>query len=244
MKVRAPDNESETVLDLLRLFKLASVVGIKSTLSAKSIIQFAFGTSPNIVVGAIYKEGFSASDVDSFKSFVHTMTPLLAADKAEEMNASNKATSIGIALSRYKEALLQPGLVESRITSAITCFEALYLKAHERMELSHRLAQRVAALLRLIDFEPLKVYGEVTRAYEIRSTFIHGSPIDADQKTSAQKLCDAIMNYARISLVLLLQLQSKVDKEGFISKLDNSLMDEKALSRLRQFLEKDILIPG
>jgi hypothetical protein len=151
------------------------------------------------------------------------------------------ADSLSIAFQRYKDALLQPVTTESQITSLITCLEALYLKADERMELTHRLGQRVSALLRFHGFTPLEVYNDVRQAYDIRSTFIHGSQIEKEKQQSAQELCKEIMEYARVSLLIFFQLKD-AEKDKVINRLDNSLLDENALQKVKGLARKDIMI--
>ena len=89
------------------------------------------------------------------------------------MNKNEKL--MHLTLKRYRDALLQPVTIEARITSAITCLESLFLE--EDVELSHRLSQRVAALLRIYNLSPIAVYKNVKDAYAIRSKYIHGAEI-------------------------------------------------------------------
>lgn len=237
--------ETTAILDTFRLFRLGSVVERGTTESARSILQSGtmFHSSRDQL--AVYKYGLAANDVECLRAFLDKIKPvLLALNDIGESPPVEGVSSLSIALERYKDALLRQASIESKITSAITCFEALYLKSKERMELAHRLSQRVSALLRLLGFIPLRAYNELSRAYEIRSTFIHGSQIDRDQRRSAVQLCETVMEYARISLVVLLQLQEVMDKEALISKLDNSLLDDNAQQKIQHALEGDLLIPG
>ena len=92
-----------------------------------------------------------------------------------------------------------------------------------------------------IGFRPLEVYNNLSRAYDIRSTFIHGSQIDKAQQVSAGKLCEEVLNYARVALLVFFQVRNKTDKENLINKLDNALLDEGAQTKLKDVL-KEILI--
>ena len=240
---REIQREIKAILDTFCLFRLGSVVARETIMSARSILRAGTMHSPSWDIPAIYKYGLAVADVDSLQTFLRKMKPLLFLDSSVEAS-TERISPLSIALERYKDALLQRVPIESRITSAITCFEALYLKRQERMELSHRLSQRVSALLRLLGLIPLKAYNELSRAYEIRSIFIHGSQIDRDRQSSAIQLCKTIMDYARISLIAFIQLQDSMDKEALINKLDNSLLDENALDKVRQLFSDDLLIPG
>ena len=128
--------------------------------------------------------------------------------------------------------------MEGRITAAITCLEALFLKGVERSELSHKLSLRVASLLRLLDFNPLEVQRYVQQAYEIRSTHIHGGQVEKDRMRNADSLCRKILEYARLSVVIFLQLKNKVEKDEFIGKLDRSLLETKSIDGIKKTLEQ------
>lgn len=227
--------EVELILDAFRLFRVGSVTASRTKMSPKSFINFGgttFSTSPKSVH---YRYKFTSNDIKPFSSLLNKMKPLLP------IPFETPADSLSIAFQRYKDALLQPVTTESQITSVITCLEALYLKADERMELSHRLGQRVSALLRFHGFTPLEVYNDVRQAYDIRSTFIHGSQIEKEKQQSAQKLCKEIMEYARVSLLILFQLKD-AEKDKVINRLDNSLLDENALQKAKELARKDIII--
>jgi hypothetical protein len=234
-------HEIQIILDTLCLFRLGSISATRTTIAARSILQAGTMYSTPSHLPTTYKYSLSATDTGSLQTFFRKMKPLLSFISTIETSAQ-RISPLKIAFERYKDALLGQGSIESKITSAITCFEALYLKSQERMELFHRLSQRVSVLLGLLGFGPLKVYNELSQAYEIRSTFIHGSQIDPDRQSSASQLCETIMDYARISLVVFIELQDTIDKEAFISKLDNSLLDAKALEKLRQLLNDNVLI--
>jgi F0F1-type ATP synthase alpha subunit len=119
------------------------------------------------------------------------------------------------------------------------CLEALYLKENERQELDHRLGQRVAKLFNQFNHEPLEVYNKIKRSYEIRSSFVHGSPISKDQQNEASKLAQDILEYARVSIIIQLQLKVVMDKDKFLNLLDNSLLNKQANEKLQSLIEKN-----
>jgi hypothetical protein len=230
--------EIELILDVLRLFRLGSINASRTEMFPQSIVNSAatLGSAP---VAIHYQYAFQSADVGPLMSLIKKIKPILPSSFDTPIDGVDP---LGIAFQRYKDALHQRGTIESRITSAITCLESLYLKARERMELSHRLSQRVSALLRFFEFIPLKVYNDVSRAYEIRSTFIHGSQIEKRQQKSAPALCETILEYARVSLLVFFQLKDTAGKEELINKLDNSLLEEKALQKTKELIGKDIII--
>lgn len=230
--------ELESILNVLRFYRLGSVTASKVHLSPKSFVAMGGVISSGRHGGAVYKYAFRRSDIELFVAMLAKLRSVLPVPFSE----AAEIDSVTIAFQRYQEALFQPAALESRITSAITCLEALYLKAEERMELSHRLGQRAAILLGLFGQNALEVYRNLVRAYEVRSVFIHGSQTEKSQQQSLPKVSETVMEYARISLVIFFQLKQSMNKERLLNKLDNSLLDGGALVKLRETVTKDILV--
>ena len=233
--------ETELILDVLRLFRLGSVTKLAYEIFPKSFLHMHTTYNAGQQYATPYKYAFRSADVDALESLMKKIKPILRQDPVLTEPVTG-VSSISIAFQRYKDALLQHVAIESRITSAITCLEALYLKAEERAELVHRLGQRASALLRLVGFVPLEVYNNISQAYDIRSTYIHGSQIDKERQQSANKLCKIILEYARVSLLVFFQLKETVEKENVINKLDNSLLDKKAEQKTKDLICEDIII--
>lgn len=230
----------ESTLDLLRLFRLGSVLSVGYKARPDSFLRrdikiLSWGHwTP-------YRYALSNSDKAALEEFLDRLRLVLPPHPS--LNPSPfEMRAVDVAFLRYKDALLQPAAIEGHITSAITCLEALFLKAKERMELSHRLGQRVAALLRLLGFAPMKVYKEVKQAYNVRSTFIHGSLLDGQQQKTAGELCKTVLDYARVSLLVFMQLTGKIEKDALVGKLDNSLLDEEAVGKLKELIGADLVI--
>lgn len=130
----------------------------------------------------------------------------------------DKATDVGsIAYARYKDALFQGGPSERPITAAITCLEALFLTGEQ--ELKHRLAQRVAAFLRILGPRPdaQETYKNTSDCYNIRSKFIHGSSLNAQKQPHADQLARVLLEYARICTLAFLQIS--VPKNEILKQL-------------------------
>jgi hypothetical protein len=243
LKKRAANNlevqrEVELVLDILRLFRLGSTVARNAAYRPKSFIQFG-GTLgyPLTQLVVSYRYVIKDSDAPKLNQFYERLSPIVARFSTFATPAV-AGDSLLIAFQRYKEALFLAGATEARVTSAITCLEALFLRANERAELSHRLGQRVGAVLAVWGARPIEVYRNVSQAYEIRSAYIHGSSVPQDQQASAPALCERILDYARLSLVAFLQMRAsqgdQFEKEKLLSRIDNSLLDDTARRRLRE----------
>lgn len=232
--------EIKKILNCLRLFRVGSVFYIKYKMRPKSFLASGGTISSGQRFAPTYKYPISKQDISKLKDFIGKIKNLLP-DETLQIE-SGKIDPIVCALQRYNDALLKPERIESRITSAITCFEALYLKAEERMELSHRLSQRASVLLKAFEFRPLEVYNTLSQAYDIRSTFIHGSHIRLEERKSATKIAEKILEWARASLLIFFQLRHLVDKEKLIGRIDNSLLEERVYSKLKEFLNENCTI--
>ena len=90
--------------------------------------------------------------------------------------------------------------------------------------------------------KPIEVYNVLSQAYDIRSTFIHGSQIKSEDRNNAVKIAKKILEYARLSLLIFFQLKPLADKEKLISRIDNSLLDEQANSKLKKLIDENCTI--
>lgn len=230
-------SELERILSCLRLFRVGSVFSLKYKMYPKSFLAFGGIHTSGQKFAPIYKYRISKQDLPELRSFLEKIKDLLPSTQD-----SGKTDPVVIALERYNDALLKSASVESRITSAITCFEALYLKAKERTELSHRLSQRASAILRVFSFNPLEVYNTLSHAYEVRSIFIHGSQTPPEWQKSISRTAEKILEYARVSLLVFLQLKEVIDKEKLIGRIDNSLLEGQVYQKLENFLKENCTI--
>lgn len=230
-------DEIDAVLNCLRLYDIGSVFIVRTEMIPKSILAKGTTSNPLHQFSQTYRYGIKENDIPKLKSLMEKLKPILRKKSSEE-----HLDPIAVSLQRYNDALLKTESVESRITSAITCLEALYLRAEERMELSHRLSQRSSALLKILGYKPLEIYNTLSRAYDIRSTFIHGSQIKQEEQKSAAKLAEKTIEYARLSLLVFLQLKHLLDKEKIISKIDKSLLDDKSRAKLEETIKENCKI--
>lgn len=244
LSYRSRSNESrieiDVILNCLRLYRVGSIFYVKIEMRPKSFITSGGTTISGRRFSSTYKYSINKKDIPKLRDFIGKIKNLLP--KEFLTVSSEKIDPVIIALQRYNDALLKSESIESRITSAITCFEALYLKAKERMELSHRLSQRASVLLRVFGFKPLEVYNILSKAYEIRSTFVHGSQITLEERKNAVKIAEKILEYSRVSLLIFFQIKHLVSKEVFIRRIDNSILEERADSKLKVLLKENCTI--
>ena len=155
----------------------------------------------------------------------------------------------------YKDAILKnPESVERRIADCMMGLEAIFLRdGGEQQELSYRLRLRTARLFGMIGRDPFKIKRFIRDGYEIRSRFVHGSILNHDDVEKYEekygkmedfllKLLDILRSSIVVSLVI------NVRKEKLIDLIDNSFLDEKnetdlrnVLRESRELLQKNIM---
>lgn len=234
--------ELERLIMTLRLFRLGSVFIIKTYWKSESVIDLHGRSWRSHRMYSPHKYPLSISDFPKLENFIQTIAPLLP-------HNSGSTDYIAIAIQRYNDAILKPEIIESKISFAIMSLEALFLKEKEREELERRLSQRIAKVLNNFGKQALEICNTPTRAYDLRSGFVHGSPILKESLGEASKLAEKVIEYNRLSIViwLLLKSKSEFDKDKFLNLIDNSLLNEDANKKLAEILKescRDILEPN
>jgi len=225
-------------IDFFRLFKLGSIVKKNMLITNDSLINKNYVTSLGDKNGSHYKYGLCEKDIGDLKMLYDRILPILTLlmDKKEE-----RVYHLSNAFQQYKEATIIASPFEKSIAFAVSCLEALCLKSEERSELSLRLAQRATILLKNYGFKPIEVFNNLTLAYEIRSLFVHGSIIKREEYPKIHELAKDILNYTRIVILIFIQLYDKIEKDAFINKINNALLDENANEKLA-FLLKEVFV--
>ena len=224
------ETKCKIYLQLIRLIKVSSLSRQTTNYIPDSLREHKViineGSKSN---GTYYTSDISSIDIEPIRSILTELERSIA-NAFEETDDSWK--SISVALERYNSACWS-NRIEEQITTAITCLEALFLKPHERSELSHRLAQRCTRTLRFLNLDPPnKMYKEIIKSYDIRSTYIHGGYADKDSLNKCKDTAYNILNYSRLSLIIFLINNRSTTKDKFLSKLDNCLLDPKASDKL------------
>ena len=223
-------SELEKLLILLQLYKVGSIYVTMIEWRPKSILLPGSTTYYHSFLPTPYTYSLSGEDEQRLSKFISHFTRLLPVDEHGKPLLSNHT---GIAILRYQDAILKPEPTEVRIAYSIMGLEALYLKISEKEELSHRLAQRVAKLMSILEHSPVKVYNIIKEAYNIRSNFVHGAPIQKEKPVNLKEILDNVLEYLRISILTFLQVGKDLEeKDRFISLLDHALLEEKALKKL------------
>jgi len=232
--------EYNRILDLLRLYKLGSILSVSFRPKPISIIRMAGWQSPTGRHGIPYKYKVTADETEAVDKFINDNETHLVRISNED--GRDDRCPLLVSLTRYRDALSTIGALESRVTSAITCLESLLLKAQERSELSHRLCQRASYILNHFAFNPIKTYEMLQRAYDVRSTYIHGSELEEDRRKDLNELAQESIEYARIIFCVFLQLSVKYAKDSLIKKIDNAILDNEAKENLTQIIMESVKV--
>lgn len=228
-KIRA---KLEKLLIAFRLYQVGSVFSTREHLKPESVIKGGYTSFGNPYFLSTYTYGLGAQDLNHLQLFVEKIFPLIPLEAV--LGRSKNIDPNALSIQRYQDAILKPEIIEGRLARAIMSLEALYLKAIEHGELSHRLGQRVGKLLSYFGSESIEVYSILAEAYEIRSRFIHGSGIESGERRRIGKLTKKVLNYSRQSIIAFLQLSQVHNKDEILSKIDKSLLNVKTSNRLEK----------
>jgi hypothetical protein len=225
----------ERIVAVLRLFKVGSISTVRTKWNPTSLLYFGGTSSRTSLSSATFKYELNKEDEKKLQTFFEIIEPKIPTEVIEK--GKGETNFITIAFDRYNDSLLKPDIPESRLASAIMCLEALYLKDDERGELTERLSQRTAVAINFFGYNSLEVFNILKKSYDIRR-FVHGSKIEKEEPKDLTKLTEKVIDYARISIVMFLQIQELIEKDKFISILNNSLLDDKAKQKLKEIIEK------
>jgi len=223
----------ERIIIALQLYKVGSVSKTRIYWKPKSFLRFGGISTPTHWWSTTYRYSLDESDAEELPQFVAKIKDKLPIE--EKTGHPITTVPLGIAILRYQDAILKPEATENKIAYAVMGLEALYLKTEEKEELSHRLAQRVAKLLSFFEEEPIKVYKVVKKAYNIRSRFVHGSPLQNKKPQEVKEILDNIIEYLRKSILTFIQLQK--EKKEFLSLIDDALLEKQKDIKLQDLIK-------
>lgn len=232
-------HEIDEKIAILRLFRIGSVQDIRYNLDTDSIVKLApsGGWSGKLIGPDKYL--ITNEEVEPLKVFWSNMKDVKLPDSAYPHRPQVKQDELSIAYDRYNDSL-ETHILEKRISSAVMGLEALYLSPSERQELTFKLSMRVGKLLSQIGYSAEKVRKELTHAYDIRSTYVHGKTLTQKQKNRHEKevgelgqFSKVVMDYLRASIVAWLERPSKT---SLIQKIDDSFLDSKKEEEIKKLL--------
>ncbi|HRK54655.1 MAG TPA: HEPN domain-containing protein [Cyclobacteriaceae bacterium] len=227
------------LIQSLRLYNLGAVQVNRREYKPNSIL-LRYGVPYSLDIHSFFQYEVTSKESNDIRAFLDFMLdflpPMNWASKIQDQNP------IYISIERYSEAITKSMAVENKITTAITALEALLLKANERSELSHKLSQRVSYLSQYFKYPPIKVYNVMKRAYEIRSTYIHGSMLGPTERKDLGEIQNQILNLLRRILLIFIGLSKLILKDELIAKIDNAIIDRNANEKLvKELMRADFL---
>jgi hypothetical protein len=113
----------------------------------------------------------------------------------------------------------------------VTCLESLFSDSNPNESISYKLANRVTVLLSNNDSD-LVIYKAVKRAYNLRSSFVHGS-ISKIPQGEKEKIQDIVANALSESITLSAR---GMNKQQITDLLDEALNSPAAKRKLRKLL--------
>ena len=259
-----------------------------SVFSNKCILPVLRPNNPDIIIQAVTGFGYNSCMVDFTKGQISHLNSHLYIrsrhtyvisekdlDKFNEIIAivnkteirellfpePKKSNYVTIALNRFQNVFLNAENLESQVSYAISCLEALFSESPG--ELKRKLYQRISKIFNIFGFNPLIMNDIISKAYNVRSNYSHGVATSTNRE-ELEKLSKSILQCARISLLFFLQIDSvlqekknflnlnrkelegikaerlkKERKKNFLKIIDNALIDDNSYKRLEKFIQKN-----
>lgn len=219
------------------LFRLGSVAIMMGRASSDSLLRSPHAPWSDKRPSAHILYPVSRGDGRRLRRFVARVAPLLPPNPTG-VHSDPRSGARSIGLKQYFRALHEASDAEERIALGVAALEGL-LVGKDEGELSHRLAQRTASLLSLAGLNGVEVYSRMKKAYDLRSSHVHGMLSTSKSRTAADSAFLVVLEYARLALVKYLETDrwhTPRTKEGFLKDLDESLLDPTRRQALRQEL--------
>ncbi len=256
-------NAELVVLDhAFRLFKLGSAFPTKKLIKSKTILHPS-GITESTYEGKInpnYIYIIKENDIKKLKILIQTFRDLEI--RKLFTTKSKKPNFISIALHRYQNAFTNAENLESHITYAIMCLEALFTE--NRPQLNRSLRERTTILLKTIRISPRITNTVIKKGYNIRSKYAHGSG-SSKGDDELQRIANPLLEFTRLALLLLIQLSPNLSdinillnyfckkdiekikkiksiKGKLIFLLDNAIIDNYSFKMLKKFILQSIKI--
>ncbi len=254
----------------LLLFRLGSVFSLRTEIKPKSFLTPS-GLNvmrPYIKINSSYFYHLKENDCSKLMQLIVRFR----APEVRDLISFRRRdyNYINIAYQRYQNAFINVENLESQISYAISCLEALF--SMKGIDLTRKLCQRVSIIFKILGFSSLSIYRVIKEAYKIRSDYSHGNVKKIGDPviyhSQIKNLARGVLQCARISLLIFIQVDHllknkkiivditknkdlnrkaigtivKMRKELFISVMDNALIDDKSYLRLNKFIDENCAI--
>ncbi|WP_316845521.1 HEPN domain-containing protein [Pedobacter psychrodurus] len=228
--------KAQTILYQLTLFFTCSVQSVLEEMEQESITKAkSAGFSGTRRIRNFAPQTILATDEKQLICFLQTLEipPHLLSSGNEHQDY------LSTAFDRYRDALTEDVVFERRVATAVMGIEALL--SSEKQELSFRIQTRTARLLSLFDqSSALEIRSFLATAYGVRSHYAHGGFLTKREKDKIIRAFGDLSVYARNIIGLLRKLivifiAIKADKTQLLSLIDDSLIDEDSLTKLKLY---------
>lgn len=145
---------------------------------------------------------------------------------------------IKVAMARYKDALYSQMKYEGKIAFSIASLEALFNVGND--DLKYKLCIRASQLLRMFEYLPENniwedVYQRLSRAYSIRSGYVHGNKLSKKKVTDVGHLFKEVLDINRACIVCFITLlPSYTSKENLLNAIDLTLINSGAYAQMQR----------
>lgn len=255
---------------ILMLFRLGSVFSLRTEIKPKSFLTHSQLSimRPNIKIRSSYFYHLKENDRSKLMQLIERFREPEIRDIISFRRRD--FDYINIAFQRYQNAFINVEKLESHVSYAISCLEALY--SMKGIDLTRKLCQRVSIIFKILGYSSLSINNIIKEAYKIRSDYSHGSvkkigdPVKYHNRIKI--LTRGILQCARISLLIFIQMDHllkkktilveitknkelnrkqertlvKKRKEYFINVIDDALLDSKTYLRLKNFINENCTI--
>lgn len=233
--------EYEYLEDLLRLFRLGSVTSVALMSMPDSIIHTGGVLYPVVQKQAAYVYSLKASDPQPLARFIEGTLKHLK--RVAAVKTRDKQTqAICSAHQSFKQAVVNNSSIPSQILWSVKALQSLFLTATDRDQVRDRLTQRVGTLMACYGKRSEKVCHEMEEGSIIRTAPFHQLAQDATQKPRLSSLAQELIDYARLSLVVFIQLSESVNTLSLIEALDQAERSAAARERLLNLLTEKTTI--
>jgi len=216
----------ERIIQVLRLYKLGSISNLGSEQTSY------YKNSHSSTFPGYFKHNYFTYNLTKRERIDLATLILNIYDRLENISKLKfkkkiKASEsmdfcLKVAIDRYEESLLaRTGDQDKRLTFAIMGLEAIYNLDSEKQLIAFKLKLRVAKIMGIFGLDPFEVSSNLTKAYDVRSKFAHGTITNNDIDFDFER---NIINYLRISILYFLHYTKS--KQDFVSEINKTFISE------------------
>lgn len=150
-----------------------------------------------------------------------------------KMISSSDNNYLKIALNYFRRGRLET-YQENRIIDFFVSLEALYSLSGEKTEMRYRISNRLATLIGKDANDRKKIQKESRDLYDLRSSIVHGSKINLDERIQG-----SIYYWVRDSIIRFMGMSQTIgNQEKILEKIDYSMIENSDRDSLRKESDK------